>query len=252
MAPARVQPRLRAWAPLVLASIAVGLAAALPWASFLGVPALDWLGLQPEACDAGDLACTLSRPEGLLTMGLIAAAGAGYGLAAGRATGRGQPVASAAAGAVALAAVAFAGYVLVASNPILDAIHGRLGIALDELTPWIGISEAFGIAAFLAAFIVVFAVAVVSRASRPLVAAGASALVAAVAFIAVVVIVDPVLGIKLGAETIGTKAMPWTGLTGNFAAGFAGGLVGLRLLRRDTIPETEASTPEDLRAALES
>lgn len=232
MAAARVAPRLRAWAPPVLASVAVGLAAALPWASFIGIPAIDWLGLQPPACESGDLACTLTEPAGLLSVALIAAAGAAYGLAARAATGRGGAPVAAAAGAATLPAVAFAGYVLVADNPVVNTIHGALGVGLDELTPWIGISEAFGIAAFVAALLVVLAVSVAARASRPLVVAGASALTAAAAFVAVVVTVDPLLGIRLGAETAGTKAMPWTGLTGNLAAGITGGVVGLALLRR--------------------
>jgi hypothetical protein len=45
---------------------------------------------------------------------------------------------------------------------------------------------------------------------------------------AINVVVDPILGIRLGAETIGTRAMPWTGLVGNMAAGFVAAVVGLR------------------------
>lgn len=78
----------------------------------------------------------------------------------------------------------------------------------------------------------VLTAAVAARAERPVVTALAAAIAALAGFVAVVVLVDPILGIRLGAETIGTRAMPWTGLAGNATAGFVGAAVGLALMRR--------------------
>ncbi len=77
----------------------------------------------------------------------------------------------------------------------------------------------------------VLTAAVAARAERPVVTALAAAIAALAGFVAVVVLVDPILGIRLGAEMIGTRAMPWTGLAGN-TAGFVGAAVGLALMRR--------------------
>ena len=230
------KPRVAIGILPIAAPIAVGVAAAVPWLAFVGLGPVSEIGLQPASCESGDLACTLTHPAGLLTLALVGLGGSMYGLAGRRVTGRGHALLTAAVGALALDAVAFASYVAVANNPIVEIIHARLGVGLDELTPWVGIAEAFGIAAFAAAFVVVLAVALAVRAGRPLVVALSAALAAAAAFVAVVVLVDPVLGVRLGAETIGTKAMPWTALTANFAAGIVGAFVGLRLSRPRQAP----------------
>ena len=223
--------RLRLQAGLVVAAVAVGLAAALPWVAFARIPVVQPLGLQPGFCEFGDWGCAVEEPSWLVTMALIAIAGAGYGTAAVIRTGQGRRPFGALAGGGSLVAVALAGYSAVADNPALQLIHGRLGVALDELTPWVGIAEAFGITVFVASFIVVLASALAARARWSLMVAGTAALCAAGAFVGIVVLVDPVLGIRLGAESVGTFAMPWTGLVGNLAAGIAGGLVGLWLMR---------------------
>ncbi|HEV8697490.1 MAG TPA: hypothetical protein VGQ89_07350 [Candidatus Limnocylindrales bacterium] len=213
---------------------AVGLAAVLPWVGFVGTPVIAPLGLQPAGCDPGDLVCAVADPAWLLTVAAIFGAGALYGVAAWTRTHRGSPSLAAVLTGIVLAAGSLVAYVAVADNPLLGLIHSRLGVGLDELTPWIGIAEAFSIAVFAVAFIVVLSSALVTRARRPFVVAAAAALVAAACFVAVVVIVDAILGIRLGAETIGTRAMPWTALAGNLVAGVIGGLVGLRLIRRES------------------
>ena len=223
--------RATSLAGLVAAAVAVGLAAAVPWVGFARIPVVGPLGLQAGFCEFGDWGCSIVEPAWLMTIALIAAAGMTYGTAAVVRTGRGDRRVAALAGGNSLVGVALLGYSAVADNPVLQAVHGRLGVALDELTPWVGIAEAFGITVFAASFIVVVACAVAARARWPLAVALVAALAAAASFVAIVVLVDPVLGIRLGEETIGTYAMPWTGLTGNLAAGVVGGLVGLWVMR---------------------
>lgn len=230
-------PRVLAFA----SAAAVGLAAVLPWVGFVRAPIIVPLGLQPAGCDPGDLVCASTDPAWLLTLAAIFGAGALYGIAAWTRTRRGSPWLAAFLAGIVLAASSLVAHVAVADNPLLTLIHSRLGVGLDELKPWIGIAEAFSIAVFAVAFIVVLSSALASRARRPLAVAAAAALVAAGCFVAVVVIVDPILGIRLGVETIGTGAMPRTALVGNLVAGVVGGLVGLRLMGLDS--SRSATTP---------
>ncbi len=220
----------RAW---MLAAIAVGLAAALPWVGFVSPSVPAGIGLDPVGCDTGDLGCAAGQPSWLATVAAIAAAGAAYGVAAQHRTGRGSRVIAALAGGGLLIAGVLGAYLAVGANPVVDAIHGLLGVGLDELTPWVGIAEAFGIATLATAFVVVLGCALAARARMPVAVALLAALAAAAGFVAVVVVVDPIVGIRLGAETIGTRAMPWTGLIGNLVAGTLGGLVGLWRMRRN-------------------
>jgi hypothetical protein len=215
------------------AAAAVGLAAALPWVAFVNAPVIAPLGLQPAGCDPGDLVCAAADPAWLLSVAAIFGAGVLYGVAAQARTRRGSRWLAAFLAGITLAAGSLVAYVSVADNPVLALIHGRLGVGLDELTPWIGIAEAFSIATFAVAFIVVLSSALAARARRPVVVAAAAALVAAAGFVAVVVLVDPILGIRLGVETMGTGAMPRTALVGNLVAAVIGGLVGLRLMRTE-------------------
>jgi hypothetical protein len=227
---------------LRLSPIAIGLAAGLPWLAFVAPEIAGSAGLQPAGCDPGDAACALTRVTGLAVAVPIATAGALYGAAAVSATGRGRRILAAPLTALTLLAGSFVAYAAVADNPIVAAIHGYVDVGLDELTPWVGIAEAFGIAVFVVSAVVVLAAAVAARARRVVGTALISAAASAAAFVAVVVVIDPVLGIRLGAETIGTRAMPWTGMLGNATAGMVGAAIGLRLLRRGRL---ESMGPED-------
>jgi hypothetical protein len=224
---------------VVVACLAIGLAAALPFAGHAGVVALFDVALVPMGCNLNDFNCSTASHAFWLPVAALFLAGFLFGAVAAARVGvtvhRGA-VAAAIAGTMFVAG-ALVTQATVGDNPIAMRINEVLGTAtLDQVPVWVEIGRQFGLSVGLVAGAFTLALGLVIRPRRALPATLAAAAVAGLAFALTTWLLDQVVGITIVGVGGGPNRMPVVALVSNLIAGIAGSAAAMAVLtRRPTV-----------------
>jgi hypothetical protein len=224
----------------VLACLAIGLAAALPFAGHAGLVSRFDIGLVPEGCELNDFSCSTARQAFWLPVLALLLAGAFFGAVAANRVG--VPLLRGAVAALVGGTIFLAGALVtqatVGDNPIAMRINDLIGTAtLDQVPVWIDVARQFGMSVGLVAAAFTLVLGLVIRPRRAVPAALVGGLVAGLAFALTTWLLDQVVGITIVGVGGGPNRMPVVALVSNFAAGLAGSGAAMAILtRRSPVP----------------
>jgi hypothetical protein len=218
----------------VLACLAIGLAAALPFAGHAGVVSRFDVAMVPLGCELNDFSCSTARPAFWLPVLALLAAGSFFGGVAAVRVGvpPSRAVIAAVLGGTVFAAGALVTQATVGDNPIAMRINEALGTAtLDEVPVWVDVGRQFGLSVGLVAAAFTLALGLTIRRGLALPATLAAGVIAALGFVLTTWLLDQVAGITIvGVE--GPSRMPVVALVANFVAGVAGSGAAMAILTR--------------------
>jgi hypothetical protein len=216
----------------VLGCLAIGIAAALPFAGHAGLVSRVDIGLVPEGCELNDFSCSTARQAFWLPVLALLLAGTFFGAVAAARVGvpRSRAVIAAVLGGTVFAASALVTQATVGDNPIAMRINEVLGTAtLDQMPVWIDVARTFGLSVGLVAAAFTLALGLAIRPRQALPAALAAGVVAAFVFATTTWLLDQVVGITI-VGTPGPSRMPVVALVSLFVSGVAGSGAAMAIL----------------------
>jgi hypothetical protein len=227
-----------------VACLAIGLAAALPFAGHAGLVSVADVSFIPPGCELNDFRCSTASDAFWRPVLAIVGAGGLFGAVAARRLG-GSPVrvvVAALVGGAAFVAGALVTQATVGDNPVALWLNAMLGTAaLDQMPVWLDVARQFGLNLFVVAGSFALLLGLLLRPGRAPLAGVGAGLAAALAFGLCVWFLDQVARVSI-VQGDGPSAMPLVALTSNLVAGVTAAGVAMAALTAGRKPQRGVAT----------
>lgn len=226
------------------ACLAIGFAAALPFAGHAGLVSVADVSFVPPGCELNDFRCSTASEAFWRPVLAILGAGGLFGAVAARRLGgsRVRVMLAGVVGGAAFVGGALVTQATVGDNPVALWLNGVLGTAtLDQMPVWLDVARQFGLNVFVVAGFFTLLLGLLLRPRRALLGGIGAGLAATLAFGLTMWFLDQVAGFSI-APGNRPSAMPLVALTSNFVAGVAAAAVAMAALTVDREPRRSDAT----------